>query len=471
MKKILCKSLSALLVLIMLLSSVPMLVFAEDKNEAPVFTVDTVEETPEKLTLKLSVTSGSFVCFDATVTVDGLTCTSVYITDDFLDYELEVKHNGGSAADCTNAENGKVSVSVTEACAAPMDIVIYEFEKDEKAGVNGSDVNFTLDSCYIAGDEGEVSVKESATAKVALPETHVHSVEWTVDKEATCTENGSKSSRCLTCGAELETKVINKTGHVHTHEETLDPKCTEAGYYRVYCDDCKTYITNQTFPATGHSEETIVDKKDKTCTEDGYIRYRCKTCNEVIEERILKCEGHKYVNYIIEATCTEKGHEISECSICHDVKSDKIIPAKGHSWTSWSKLKDPTYTSAGTERRACRNCEEFEDRDIPALIKPAESVKMNLPEITMHYKKVTRLYANVMPEEAAYSNEIVWKSSNPAIASVDENGTVTAHMIGKVIITASTKDGKVSDTCEVKVTFSVLQFIIVFVLFGWIWYL
>ncbi len=472
MKKILCKSLSALLVLIMLLSSVPMLAFASDENEAPVFTVDTVEETPTALTLKLSITSGSFVCFDATVTVDGLKCTNIRLTDDFIDYEFDVIYNGGNTADCTNSNNGKVSVSVTKGCAAPMDVFIYTFEKTaEKTAVDGTDVNFTIDSCYIAADNGEINVTEKTSAEIALPDKHVHSVEWTVDKEATCAEEGSKSSRCLTCGADLETQKTDKKEHANTREEKLDPTCTEDGYIRLWCDDCGQLVSEEILKATGHSEETDVERKESTCTEDGYIKYICKTCGNVIEERTLKCEGHKYVKYNVAATCTEDGREISECSVCHDIEYDKVIPATGHKWTSWSTLREETYTSAGIERRACMNCEEYEDREIPALIMPAESVKMSLPQITMYYKKVTRLYADVMPEEAGYSTDIVWKSSNPAVASVDENGTVTAHSIGKVVITASTEDGQFSDTCQVKVTFSIFQLIIVFVLFGWIWYL
>lgn len=470
MKKILCKSLSALLVMIMLLSSVPMLVFAADENEAPVFTLDTVEETLTELTLKLSVTEGSFVCFDATVTVDGLTCTDIYITDDFLDYEFAVKRSGGSAADCVNTENGKASVSVTDSCAAPMDIVIYTFEKTDKTAVNGTDVKFTIDACYIADNDTEIDVTDKAAAEIALPETHVHSVEWTVDKESTCAEEGSESSHCLTCGADLETRAIEKKEHANTHEETCEPTCSADGYIRLYCDDCHQLVSEEIL-AKHHSDETYIDRKDKTCNEDGYIRYRCAECNEIVEERILKSEGHKYLPYTVAPTCTEDGRRISECTLCHDIEFDEVIPAKGHSWTEWEKIKDPTYRSTGTERRTCLNCEAYEDRDIPMLVKPAESVKMSLPSLTMYYKKVTRLYADVMPEDAAYSTGIVWKSSDPEIASVDQNGTVTAHKIGRVVITASTEDGRYSDTCQIKVTFNIYQFIIVFFLFGWIWYL
>lgn len=588
MKKVLCKSLSTFLALIMLLSAVPMFVMAADENEAPVFTVDTVEETTTELTLKLSITSGSFVCFDATVTVDGLTCTSVYTTDDFNDFAIAVKRSGGSSADCENADNGKVSVSVTESCSAPMDIIIYTFSKPTAAGVNGKDVSFTLNSCYVADGNKEIDVLGDAEAEVVLPETHVHNVEWTIDKEATCKEEGSKTSYCLSCGEKVETKSIDKKEHANTHEEKLEAKCEEAGYYKLICDDCGTVITEENYPATGHGEtrterkaatcteagyvkeyctvceklvsetvlpaknhsetreetktatctedgyvktfcklcgdlldtkvikatghigetytetknatcteagyvktfckdcdtllntETIPAKghgegklvrKDKTCTEDGYIRYICPDCHEILEERILKCEGHSYVDYTIEPTCTEKGHQMTECSVCHDVKKDVVLPAKGHDWTSWSRIKDPTYRSKGTDRRTCKHCDAYEDREVAMLKAEVEGVKMSLPSLSMNYKKYTRLYADVMPEDAAFSTDIVWSSSNTKVATVDENGTVTATGTGTAVITASTADGKFSDTCTVTVTYSWLQWIIIYILFGWIWYM
>ena len=46
---------------------------------------------------------------------------------------------------------------------------------------------------------------------------------------------------------------------------------------------------------------------------------------------------------------------------------------------------------------------------------------------------------------------LLWKSGNENIATVDENGTVTAISEGKCIITAETTDGEYKETCEVKV--------------------
>ena len=55
-----------------------------------------------------------------------------------------------------------------------------------------------------------------------------------------------------------------------------------------------------------------------------------------------------------------------------------------------------------------------------------------------------------MPENATHK-DIVWKSDDNTIASVDENGVVTANKIGETVITASTPDGTISATTYVKV--------------------
>lgn len=49
------------------------------------------------------------------------------------------------------------------------------------------------------------------------------------------------------------------------------------------------------------------------------------------------------------------------------------------------------------------------------------------------------------------TQEVVWSSTDSAVASVDEDGTVTAHKQGKVTITAKVKDGEVKANTTVVV--------------------
>lgn len=65
--------------------------------------------------------------------------------------------------------------------------------------------------------------------------------------------------------------------------------------------------------------------------------------------------------------------------------------------------------------------------------------------------KICQLRASISPSNATNKN-ILWKSSNSAVAKVDSNGKVTAKKGGTAIITAVSRDGSNKKaTCEIKV--------------------
>ena len=96
---------------------------------------------------------------------------------------------------------------------------------------------------------------------------------------------------------------------------------------------------------------------------------------------------------------------------------------------------------------------------IEVKVKPVERI-----EIQSSAKKANKLsvgksmtlIATVYPDDATY-RDISWSSSDPALATVDENGNVTAMASGNVIITATTQDGFVQ-THTIKVTPTIKSF-------------
>lgn len=64
-------------------------------------------------------------------------------------------------------------------------------------------------------------------------------------------------------------------------------------------------------------------------------------------------------------------------------------------------------------------------------------------------------------------------SSDPSVATVDENGNIYGAGKGNATITCTVTDefgNVVSDTCDVEVNYTFGQWLIVIFLFGWIWY-
>lgn len=78
---------------------------------------------------------------------------------------------------------------------------------------------------------------------------------------------------------------------------------------------------------------------------------------------------------------------------------------------------------------------------------PATEITLNVTSQKLTTGKSFTLKATVAPSNT--TDKIVWKSSNPAVATVSANGTVKAVKAGNAVITVTA--GKVSATCKVTV--------------------
>ena len=84
-----------------------------------------------------------------------------------------------------------------------------------------------------------------------------------------------------------------------------------------------------------------------------------------------------------------------------------------------------------------------------ALI-PVTGVSLNMSSLTIKVGEAAALVVSITPADADISF-VTWKSSDPAIASVDTNGKVTGIAPGNVVISATTVDGRFTATCIVSV--------------------
>ncbi|MCL2508210.1 MAG: Ig-like domain-containing protein [Oscillospiraceae bacterium] len=81
---------------------------------------------------------------------------------------------------------------------------------------------------------------------------------------------------------------------------------------------------------------------------------------------------------------------------------------------------------------------------------PVEKAKLDSRRLKMNAGETKQLTVNLSPRDATYQ-EVVWKTENAAIASVDENGVVTALSAGKTTVYAVTNDGYHKASCAVEV--------------------
>lgn len=81
---------------------------------------------------------------------------------------------------------------------------------------------------------------------------------------------------------------------------------------------------------------------------------------------------------------------------------------------------------------------------------PVKSVSLNKTSVTLKEGGSTTVTATVAPSNATYKT-VEWTSSNYDVASVDENGKITAKGVGYAEITATTTQGDLTAICKVSV--------------------
>ena len=87
--------------------------------------------------------------------------------------------------------------------------------------------------------------------------------------------------------------------------------------------------------------------------------------------------------------------------------------------------------------------------------------------ITVNYKDAYRFtFTEDLPEDT----KIVFKSSNPKVLTIDENGNIKTLKRGTAVVTATIDGTDTAVSCNVTVKYTWWQWILIIVLFGWIWY-
>lgn len=97
---------------------------------------------------------------------------------------------------------------------------------------------------------------------------------------------------------------------------------------------------------------------------------------------------------------------------------------------------------------------------------------VDVSDVTLGYKKSASITTSISANNGA-KYTVSYSSSNPGIASVDDNGNVYGAKRGSATITCTVTDeygNSVTDTCTVKVSYTWWQWILKIILFGWIWY-
>ena len=191
-------------------------------------------------------------------------------------------------------------------------------------------------------------------------DSHTHS--WdsgVVTKQPTCTEAGTKTYTCTSCG-KTKTTEIAATGHQHTEiRNKKDATCKEEGYTGdTYCTDCGAKVSSgQAIAKIDHTWDNGKVTTEATCEHTGVRTYTCSVCGETKEEETPKTD-HTYDDGTVtkKPTCIETGIKTYTCTVCQKTKTEEI-PATGHQHTKIRNKKEATCTETGyTGDTYCKDC-------------------------------------------------------------------------------------------------------------------
>ena len=181
------------------------------------------------------------------------------------------------------------------------------------------------------------TVKQSYGGTIAWKANHSFG-DYTPDENATCTEDGTASRSCSTCGTtETMTLPDTATGHTAGTIPGIAATCTKTGLTDgVKCAVCNAVlIPQQTIPVAEHTQQTIPGYA-ATCTGTGLTDgVKCTVCNEVLTpQQIIPVAEHNYLITKVPVTCTDYGYEFYQCQNCDDSFYNRVIAPTGHLYES-----------------------------------------------------------------------------------------------------------------------------------------
>lgn len=179
--------------------------------------------------------------------------------------------------------------------------------------------------------------------------------EWTVTKEATCTETGLQQRVCITC-KHTEEEILETKLHEFDAEILEEATCTQKGKAKNVCKHCQHEVIEEIPENTHRYEKAFVDlltmerllesNIDMFYTyEDGKaVIFKCADCGHIktIKEEELshsmsatsmsQC-SHAIGDWqiMVEVSCEEDGIDTRMCALCGEVIEIRIYQtASGH---------------------------------------------------------------------------------------------------------------------------------------------
>ncbi len=261
----------------------------------------------------------------------------------------------------------------------------------------------------------------------------------------------SDTSVCGVCGAPISADLV-------WHKDIVEQYTPIAGTntHGRYCPSCKEYVyvsthyVDCTNADLAHCEDCGIAVGEDAIHHDGkYDTGASATCTKcgatrgvdqliVPEELVLGVDETYTVNAKVLPDVAAVLKYVSSDTDCVEVSKNGVITAvkKGSATV--------TVTATGEDGKAV-------SAGIDVTVKAAPtSVSLSPSKGKLFIGQTGELKATLKGSSSAA--QLYWESSDPTVATVDADGVVTAHSVGKATITVYTYKSKVKDTCEITVS-------------------
>ncbi len=284
--------------------------------------------------------------------------------------------------------------------------------------------------------------------------------DWETETPQTCTTDGNEKRICIRENCTyFETRAIpNLGGHKWETEFTIDKEatCTEDGSKSKHCSQCDEKSDIETIPATDHKWGEWIIEIPQTCTTSGSEKRVCLNagCTH-FETNTLAVLGHNWnTEFTVdkEATCKEEGSKSIHCLRCDAVKDTTVIPKAEHSWDDGVVEKQPTETETGSKLYTCTVCSETKTETLPKLVYQELEFTVS-SDITYTYGD-RKYVENEAYNDSTNPGKMRFESSNTEVATVDENGRATILNSGETTITAIAE--ATSEYLETRVSYKLI---------------
>lgn len=308
----------------------------------------------------------------------------------------------------------------------------------------GSDVVKEAATCTETGTMQHVCDICEKTFTSVIPNTGHQPGAWSVEKDSTCMDVGTKVQKCANgCGTTVATQTIASTGHKGgTATCTVQAKCSVCG-------------TGYGSLAAHKSNNTWKTVTPATVSKKGTQTQNCIVCGKATQTQSIDFKATLELPDNLNALSIKKGKTVkcnltmtSGDGVTSCVSSDsKILKVVSYNKSGAISLKAVKKGSANLTIKLASGMSKTYKVTVTTGTVTTTKVVSSPAALTLEKGKSQSLKATVTPFTS--TQKVTYKTSNKKVAKVSSAGKVTAVAPGTAKITL--KSGSKSATCTVTV--------------------